>query len=452
MRLDTAIARVQSLTGTHSTLGLERVRRLLARLGDPHQGRRFVHVGGTNGKGSVTAMLESILRAAGYRVGSFISPHLQSYTERYRIDGRPVAPEELAALLEGLLPHLEALAAEGAAPTEFEAHTAAALSLFAARDVDLAVLEVGLGGRLDATNVILPEVAVITNVSIDHVAYLGRTVREIAAEKAGIIKDGVPLVTAAAGEALEVIATACEARHAPLILVGRDVTWEAGAAVRAAGAESDVRPGETVTLRGRRWTYRNLYSPLRGPHQRANAACAVAAAEVLAERDRDRITPDAVRAGLAETRWPGRFEVFPGHPAVILDGAHNAAGAAALAETLRFQDPAGGFVFVLGILDDKEREIMARILAPLAVAAVVTRPPGPRAGGWRELASILKKAGVARVEVEEGPRTALDRARELAGPDGTVVVAGSLYLVGALRSRLEVNGLASDPGRTGCKG
>ncbi|MDI6710534.1 MAG: folylpolyglutamate synthase/dihydrofolate synthase family protein [Bacillota bacterium] len=430
------IAQVQALTGTHFALGLGRVRRLLARLGDPHQGRRFIHVGGTNGKGSVTAMLENILRTAGYRVGAFISPHLQSYTERYRIDGRPVAPEELAALLEGLLPHLDALAAECAAPTEFEAHTAAALSLFAAYALDLAILEVGLGGRLDATNVILPEVAVITNVSIDHVAYLGRTVREIAAEKAGIIKDGVPLVTAAAGESLEVIAAACEAHHAPLILVGRDVTWEAGGAVQNGGAGLRVRPGQTVTLYGRLQTYRDLYIPLRGPHQQANAACAVAAAEVLAERGWDRITPDAVRTGLAETRWPGRFEVFPGRPAVILDGAHNAAGAAALAETLRLHNPVGCFVFVLGILDDKERATMVRLLAPLAVAVVVTRPPGPRAEGWRELASILRQTGVVRVEVEEEPRTALDRARGLAGPDGTVVVAGSLYLVGALRSRL----------------
>lgn len=431
--LDAAIAEVQAVTGTHSTLGLARVRRLLARLGNPQTRGHFIHVGGTNGKGSVTAMLEGILRAAGYRVGAFISPHLRSYTERYRINGRPVAPAELSALLDKvILPHLVAMDNSDETPTEFEAHTAAALCLFAARGVDPAVLEVGLGGRLDATNVVIPEVTVITNVSVDHTAYLGGTVREIAGEKAGIIKQGVPVVTAAEGEALDVIEAVGEKRGAPLILVGRDVTWDY---IPCHGPDglSIPSPGQMVSVQGRLDKYIDLFIPLWGPHQRVNAACAVAAAEVLAERGWDRITHHTIRAGLGETSWHGRFEIIPGRPAVILDGAHNAAGAAALAAALRLHKPREKFVFVLGILDDKEKAAMAASLVPLASTVVVTRPPGSRAGGWREPARILRDLGAAVVEKED-PLDALNRARSLAGPDGTVVVAGSLYLVGVLRA------------------
>ncbi|MGC7878887.1 bifunctional folylpolyglutamate synthase/dihydrofolate synthase, partial [Desulforudis sp. 1190] len=223
--LEGVIEEIRSICGTGMELGLERVRRLLARLGNPEAETRFVHVGGTNGKGSVTVMIEAVLQDAGYKTGSFISPHLHSYTERYRVNGEAIADDELAFLLEGLLPDLKALAREGAAPTEFEALTAAAFLCFVRNKADLAVMEVGLGGRLDATNVIVPEVAVITNVSLDHTEILGHTLREVAGEKAGIIKRGVPVVTGAEGEALEVIARRCRELDAPLVVVGRDVTW-----------------------------------------------------------------------------------------------------------------------------------------------------------------------------------------------------------------------------------
>jgi len=423
--LEEVIGKVQSICGTGMELGLERVRRLLARLGNPETETRFVHVGGTNGKGSVTVMIEAVLREAGYRTGSFLSPHLHSYTERYRINGLAIAADELAALLEGLLPHLKALAREGSAPTEFEALTAAAFLYFPRNRVDLAVVEVGLGGRLDATNVIIPEVAVITNVSLDHTEILGDTLKKVAWEKAGIVKRDVPVVTGADGEALEVIAGRCRELASPLVVVGRDVTW------------FEHRTGDRVpslAIYGRRQRYENLRLSLWGRHQRTNAACAVAALEVLDEKGWV-VREEHVRNGLAALAWAGRFEVVPGQPDIVMDGAHNPSGAAALAEAVASRFPGKKAVVVLGILDDKAREEMVRSLAKIAGGVVVTRPPGPRAARWGDVARVVGDLGLPVAAIED-VNGALDIARKLSGPDGLIVVTGSLYLVGRVREIL----------------
>ena len=424
MNFEEALQFIRDLAATGMNLGLERVHHLLAALGNPQNGLLCAHVGGTNGKGSVAAMLTAVARAAGLRVGTFTSPHLTCYTERFLLDGLPVARERFAALVTAHRKPL-AVAARNTRPTEFELHTALALTLFREEGVDLAVLEVGLGGRLDATNVVRPAVAVITNVSLDHTDVLGATVEDIAREKAGIVKPGVPLVTAAAGGALAVIAAVCRDRGAPLVRVGADVRWEPV----SAGHE-----GQILNIYGLKSIYREVVLPLAGRHQQVNAACAVAAAELLAERV-PALGPEAIRAGLAAVRWPGRFEIYPGAPPVVLDAAHNPAAAAALRDTLVARYPGCRPVLVLAILGDKDRAGVTAELAPLAEAVVVTRPPADRAGDWEQVAAAARRH-CARVLVEPDNLRALERARKLAGAAGLVVVTGSIYLVGSVRPSL----------------
>lgn len=416
-----ALDALRGLAATGVNFGLERVRELLAMLGDPQAGLLAAHIGGTNGKGSTAAMLTSMARAAGLKVGTFTSPHLSSYTERFLIDGCPVAKERLAGLIAR---HWDLLApaARRLRPTEFELHTVLALQLFREERVGLAVLEVGLGGRLDATNVVVPVVAVITNVALDHQDYLGETLAEIAREKAGIVKPGVPLVTAAEGEALDVIARACRESGAPLIRVGADVSSRPGA---------NTGEKQVLDICGRRAVYRGLALPLAGRHQQVNAACAVAAAEVVGELVPS-LGPGAIHEGLAAVRWPGRFEVLDGRPTVVLDAAHNPAAAGALRNTLAARFPGRDIVMVLGVLGDKDRAGIAAALAPAALAVVVTRPPSERAVDW-ERVSVEAARHCAHVETEPDCLAALGRARAIAGVGGVVVVTGSVYLIGALR-------------------
>lgn len=438
-----ALKYLSNLTKFGINLGLGRIRELLRRLGNPHQGLKVIHVGGTNGKGSTTAMLASVLAAAGYRAGTFTSPHLHSYTERYQINGQQISEAELAALISELRPYLEAMVAEGYEhPTEFEVCTAAAFLYFARERVDFLVLEVGLGGIIDSTNVVeKPLVTVITNVGMDHMDYLGHTVREIAATKAGIIKHGVPLVTACRGEALEVVAGACREKGASLVLVRgpgepperglglevRLVTWEAG---RPA---ADLA-GQYLTVYGLHEVYRDLFIPLLGRHQLENAAGAVAVLELLQEQGYG-IPQKALRQGLADTRWPARLEVVKREPLVVLDGAHNFDGARSLARALDDHFPGRGVVLVIGMLGDKERERVMGELALRARTVVVTKPDSPRAANWRELAREARRYVEEVYEVEAVP-AAVKQALSLARPGEVVVVTGSLYMVAEAREAL----------------
>ncbi len=403
-------------------LGLARIEKLLDLMGRPERRFRTVHVTGTNGKGSTTAMLAAILTAAGIRTGMYTSPHLKDYTERFVVDGEPAGREALAAAIAHTRGFVDAMTAEGwEHPTEFEVLTAAAFHYFATAGAEYAVVEVGLGGLLDSTNVVLPEVAIITNVALEHTDRCGGTLAEIAAHKAGIIKPGVPVVTAARGAALDVIRDTAAARGAPLAVLGRDFYAE------AAGVDG-LRQMVAVVSR-RHGDLGRFPLSLLGRHQAENAAVAVMAALTVAEREK-RVTPAAIRAGLADARWPGRFEVVPGRPALVIDGAHNPAGAAVLRATLDEMFPDRPTVFVLGILGDKDVEGIIGTLVRAGDRVVAVKPASERAADpGRMVAAAGEERAEAAGTVEEG----MERAGELAGPDGLVCVAGSLYLVGPAR-------------------
>ncbi|RJQ25168.1 MAG: bifunctional folylpolyglutamate synthase/dihydrofolate synthase [Peptococcaceae bacterium] len=422
-----AVRYLEDLTKFGFNFGLGRITELLRRLGNPHHNLRVIHVGGTNGKGSTAAMLASILQKAGYRVGTFTSPHLHSYTERYCINGVEISRKKVAKLVKELKPHLEAMVAEGFEhPTEFEVSTAMAFRYFSDEAAELLILEVGLGGAIDSTNVVTPLVAVITNVSMDHMDYLGRTVSEIAAVKAGIVKDGVPLVTAAGdGEALAVITAVCREKNAPLVLVGRDLTWRTL-------AESTA--GQRFAIRGRHGAYDDLWLPLIGRHQQVNAATAVAVAEILSERGF--VIPDeAIRDGLATTRWPARLEIMGREPMLLLDSAHNYDGIKSLRQALADYFPGKPVVLVLGMLGDKERSKVVAEIAPAARAVIVTRPNSPRAGDWWKLADEAQRY-VPEVYVNEDIAGAIEQARAMAGPEEMVCITGSIYMVAEARGLL----------------
>ncbi len=414
-------------------LGLERIAALLRRLGDPQRRLRVCHVAGTNGKGSTAAALASILRAAGYHVGLYTSPHLEGYEERVRINGRRVSSARLdralAAVAEAVGPGLD-----GERPTPFEAVTAAAYLLFAAAGVDVVVQETGLGGRLDATNVVEePEVVILTPISLDHTDRLGRDLELVAAEKVAVIKRGSPVVTGRQEErVLSLIGERASALGCPLRCLGSHfqplaarVTWE--------GTGFDLR------LPDRLW--RDLFLPLPGRHQADNAACAVAACELLAVRGW-RVDETAVRRGLAATRWLGRLETVRRRPRVVLDVAHNPAGAAALAAALR--ELAGGspVVLVVGLLGDKDAAGFLAALAGLASSLILTGTRGTRGRSAAELAAVaesLARGGcpvAPSVVVAEDAAAALRTAAATAGPGGVVCVTGSFTLVGEARRLL----------------
>lgn len=429
MNFREAMAYLQNLTKFGFNFGLGRIEELLRRVGEPHRELKVVHVGGTNGKGSTVAMVASVLNAAGYRVGTFTSPHLHSYTERYCINGEEIDPDRVAALISYLRPHLDAMVAEGYEhPTEFEVSTAMAFLYFKEEKVDLLVLEVGLGGIIDSTNVVVPLVSVITNVAMDHMDYLGHTIEEIALAKAGIIKVGVPVVTAADDPlALNVIERVSREKGAELVLVGRDVTWE------PIDRPLSLR-GQYLTVRGRKGEYSELWLPLIGRHQLTNAATAVAVLEILTDLGY-RITPEVLREGLARTRWPARLEVMSENPLVVIDGAHNYDGARMLRRALDDYFPDREVVLVLGMLGDKERARVASELAPRARVAVITRPNSSRAGDWEFLAREVGRL-VGHVETIADVRKAVKRALELARPEDLVCITGSLYMVADAREVL----------------
>lgn len=406
-------------------LGLEATRALLDELGRPDRAYRSVLVGGTNGKGSVAAMLEAMLLACGRRPGLYTSPHLVRPNERARILGRDASTERLCAALEAVRRASERCVAEGrlaAPPSFFEAMTAASLLLFREAGVDVGVLEVGLGGRLDATNAVEAAVSVVVTVDFDHTDRLGGSLEAIASEKAGIAKTGCPFVCGVEREEpLGPIRRACEAAGAPLV------------EVRAAAKIKDAGP--SFSVRTQRAHYEGLVLPLLGAHQRANAAVAIVALEQMARQLGFHPDPVAVRRGLREVRWPGRLQWVPGSPPLLLDGAHNPAGARALAaylDTLPWPRPVG----VIAASEGKDVRGMLEPLAPRLRKAVLTRSSVRRAIGPAELEDAARRAGLD-VEIEPDVRRALARSRQLAAPGGFVLVTGSLYLVGDVLALLE---------------
>lgn len=400
-------------------LGLERIRKLLAALGNPHEGLQFVHVAGTNGKGSTCAMIESAARAAGWRTGLYTSPHLVEPTERIRVGGRAVSRELFACAFQHVHRAAEELVRQGSLehhPTYFETVTAMALWLFRSLKVELAVMEVGLGGRLDATNVIQPRIAAVTPVDYDHEKYLGKSLEAIAAEKAGILKPGVKAVFAP--QRPEVARVLGEyARSAGILPVWAGERWRCEQVRLKADGSSFTAVGPRRLA---------VSCPLPGEHQVINALTAIACLEELGVPDK------AIAEGIARVRWPGRLERVSEHPAIYLDGAHNPAGARALAAYIeRFYSDRRVWL-VYGAMRDKAVAEMAGILFPLAHEVIATAPAQPRAVR-PEL--IRELADHARMRTAADVREALALAAA-AGPEDVVFVTGSLFLVGEARALL----------------
>ena len=411
-------------------LKLDRMRALLRRLGDPHRRVRCVHIAGTKGKGSTSAILAAILRAAGHRTGLFTSPHLSDVSERVQVDGVPVSRGEIAARMGEVAVAVRELDTEGdpaRSPTFFEVITALGFLHFDCRRVAVAVLEVGLGGRFDSTNVCDPLVSVITNVSYDHMAILGDTITEIAYQKAGIIKRGVPVVsTAEHPDVRAVIEDVAAASHAPLGLVNRDFRWAREPAKPYAPAR--------VLIATDRAEYPPMPFALFGRHQGANAAAAIAAVERI--RNAGLPVPDsAIAAGLREVVWPARLELVRRHPTVVLDCAHNVASAAALVETLRASFPvAGRRHLVFATSSDKQIAEILGILAPAFDRFHLTRyESNPRSADPAVVARLLLELGKTDVRAYSSPAEAWRVARSEAGPEDAVVIAGSVFLAGELR-------------------
>ncbi|HSI83196.1 MAG: folylpolyglutamate synthase/dihydrofolate synthase family protein [Candidatus Methylacidiphilales bacterium] len=419
-------------------LGLENMRDLAERIGGPHERMRFIHIAGTNGKGSTSAFLASCLRKAGYRVGMFTSPHLISICERIQINGVPISMEELTEGVETLQPILAQMAAPASAsddggnvflghPTFFEVMTALALWYFERSKADWVVWETGLGGRFDATNIVTPECSVITSIAMDHATHLGNTLALIAGEKAGIIKPGVPVVSGVLDpEALEVIRRKADELDAPFEHVSPHHARNLGI-VRG---RQRTRIGEKKYSLG-----------LLGPHQVRNAACALATLQLLRKRARCFITDAMMTDGLAEAVWPGRFQVLRADPPVVVDGAHNPDAVQRLVETWQSAYRDRRCVLVCGFLQDKSWDTMAPMLGTLAdevfvvgVSSARSSDPFQVAGLFGHRSRAFANLGAAWEEIQE----------IVSAAERPVLVAGSLFLVGEFLARREGSGLLFD--------
>ena len=424
MTYQESIAYLEGLSRFGIRLGLERMQELVIRLGHPERKYPTIHITGTNGKGSTTACLAAILQEAGFRTGMYTSPHLERYTERMRIDGLEVEEAVFAHAIEQTAAAAQEMERDGLEhPTQFEVLTAAAFVMFAAMKVDYAVIEVGLGGSLDSTNVIESRVAVITNVTLEHEDRCGSTIREIAEHKAGIIKKNSRVLTAAQGEALEVI---------------RRRAADCGAVVQVLGEEWQAQM-QSVSLTGIAWMLQQpngsswpLQARLVGEHQVYNASLAVMAALTVRKIAANQ---EAVARGLAKACWPGRFEVLRTQPPLVVDGAHNPAGAAVLRRTLDQVFPGREVLFLLGILKDKDIEGITGLLVREQDRVIAVRPLSERAAEAGDLASHFPPHQVEAVpDWEEGVNRLLELAEQ--EPRKVACVAGSLYLLGAVRPLL----------------
>lgn len=399
---------------------LRRIERLLERLGNPQDTARSIHIAGTKGKGSTAAMITSILTQAGYRVGLYTSPHLFSFTERIQTEGRPIAEDAFARLTESLKPEVAAVNRIGdlGELTTFEILTALAFTFFREIRADYQVLETGLGGRLDATNVVKPEVCVITSISFDHMDVLGNTLAQIAAEKAGIIKPGSTVVCSPQfPEAMEVIERTCRERGVRLVRVGTQVTWQKG----SFSAEE-----QSFHLKGLEREY-DLRIPLLGEHQLENAATAVAAVEVLAGMGA-RVSPENISAGLEQVNWPGRLQVLRREPWVIVDSAHNVYSVKKLGEALRQHFNFDRLILVIGVSSDKDVAGIIAEAATLTSEVIIARSRHPRSVPPEMLRDEFLKHGVTP-QVAESVASAIKLALDRAKPDDLICAAGSVFVI-----------------------
>jgi dihydrofolate synthase/folylpolyglutamate synthase len=392
--------------------GLERIVGLLDAIGNPERRYGIIQVAGTNGKGSVAAMIASILKAAGLRVGLYTSPHLCSFRERIRVNGEAIPESDVAGRVKALRPLVESFDT-----TMFEAATALALDHFARSKVKIAVLEVGMGGRLDATTVGKPLVSVITRIAHDHQAHLGWSIEEIAREKAAIIRSGRAVAGAQAQEVTEILLRSAESAGVPLLLEGRDLT---------VSVSRDDLSGQRIGLAGPAWNFAGVWLPLLGSFQPGNALLAVAAVKELGASG-IRVSEAALREGLARVRWPGRFQVAGRNPFLILDGAHNPAGAQALAASLGRYFPDAPKTMIVGVSSDKDKAGILKCLAPLATRLILTASSHPRATPPGELLALLPPIE-GKAETSESVAEALSLAQSDPGTP-VICVSGSLFTV-----------------------
>ncbi len=413
-----AAERIHQEAWTGHKPGLTRIAQLMERLGNPHTALRYVHITGTNGKGSTAALTARILSGAGYKVGLYTSPHLWSFNERFQIDGRPIPNETLGQIAEQVL---EAGRQMEEHATEFELMFAVAILYFRQEDCDVVVLEVGMGGRLDATNVIpCPEAAVITNIGLDHTEQLGGTRGLIAAEKAGIIKPGCHTVLYhQSNEVEEVVRAVCRAQGAPLTLT----------ALQTLSVLRSDQTGQSFLYRGRQYRI-----GLLGQYQICNAATAIDVIEVLRSRGWE-ISDSALSEGLLTARWPGRMELVHTKPDLILDGGHNAQCVEALTKSLGLLYPGRKFWFLVGVLADKDFKEMCGWMLPIARGFVTITPDSPRALSAGALAQYLSDMGAEAVS-SDSTAQGLDQVLRLAREDDVICACGSLYLLGEIRHLL----------------
>lgn len=413
---------IHGLPRLRRTPGLERVQRLLHAFGDPQKETRFIHVAGTNGKGSTCTMTASILRAAGYRTGLYISPYILNFRERMQIDGCMIPAEKLVELAERIEPEVQRMTADGEPPVEFELVTAIAMRWFADEQCDVVVLEVGLGGRLDATNIIeSPLASVICTIDFDHTELLGNTLAEIAWEKCGIIKEKCPVVAYPQPNEVRAVIEKTAAE--------RQTQCTFADPAKAVVCKTDLG-GTDFQYRGE--TY---YIPLIGAHQVYNAVTVLTVFEVLRTNGSVHVSTEQVRSGLANAVFPARLEVLGAHPTVLLDGAHNPSGVESLSAAVRQYLPGGPRIAILGMLRDKDYETAVRPLATLFSRILTVTPDNPRALPAEELAMMLRRMG-GRATPCIDCEAAVREACAMAGTDGAVVVGGSLYLAAQIRPLL----------------
>ena len=411
MPYESAIGYLFNLQKFGIKFGLSKTENLLKAFGNPHLGQNYIHIAGTNGKGSVATFMGSILQEAGYRVGMYVSPHLVRFTERFRINGEEISQGKIVELIGELQSAFNA----DEPPTFFEAVTSMAILYFAREKTDIAIMEVGMGGRLDATNVITPLVTGITNISMEHQEYLGDRLSHIAREKAGIIKKGVDVVTAVTQpRIIEQFKAVVEERGAPFWRVGRDVKYRS----TPSGLHFF---GQSRTIKG-------LQLGLRGIHQARNAALALGMMERIETKGFPHTT-NQIREGLKKADWPGRMQVIRENPTILLDGAHNAAATRALARTIRTDFSYEKMILVIGIMADKDIAALLRVIVPISDRVLYTRPVYSRAADPRVL---MEKAHPLNIPGEIVPSLAgaLRRAEALATSKDLIVVCGSLFTVG----------------------
>ncbi|RLB41300.1 MAG: bifunctional folylpolyglutamate synthase/dihydrofolate synthase [Deltaproteobacteria bacterium] len=398
--------------------GLSKTENLMAAVGNPHRGKAYVHIAGTNGKGSVAAFLASILKEAGYKVGLYTSPHLVRFTERFKINGREISRPEVVELVNIFQEAID----QKEPPTFFELTTAMALHYFAEQQTDIAVMEVGMGGRLDATNIIEPKVTIISNIAMEHQFFLGNTLLDIAGEKAGIIKQGVPLVTGAGcRKVVELFRRICQEKAAPMIRIGEQVRYR------------HSRSGLNYYGMWHKWS--GMEMGLKGGFQARNATLALAAAELLA--DSGFAVPErAFRDGVRNASWPGRMQLIGGQPSILLDGAHNPRAMRTLAGAVEAEFSYNRLIVVIGIMEDKDIKSILKQIVPMADHVIYTRPEYPRAAkpeGLFALGKIMHRSA----QVVERLDNAIVEAREMAGPSDLILICGSLFTIGEALSCLD---------------